>query len=252
MTTRVLAFMAHPDDIEFTCAGTLIRLSAEADCHITLATATSGDCGSADQRPDEIARIRHEEAKASAAVINADYYCAQQRDLMIMYDEPTLKQFIELIRKSQPDIVITQPPADYMADHEHVSRLVRMACFSAPVPNISTYDADPAPPLQRVPYLYYVDPLELKHPITGEVVEPSFVVDVSSVIDRKAQMLACHASQREWLRAHHGMDEYIEMMKRTGIARGKLIGRDYGEGFTQHLGHPHPQNNRILELLSSA
>ncbi len=59
---RVLAFMAHPDDVEMTCAGTLVRLKREAGCEIAIATATSGDCGSMDHRPDEIARIRHREA----------------------------------------------------------------------------------------------------------------------------------------------------------------------------------------------
>ena len=65
----------------------------------------------------------------------------------------------------------------------------------------------------------------------------------------KSEMLACHESQRAWLRAHHGMDEYLESMKRQGKATGQKIGVKYGEGFRQHLGHAYPQNNLLLEVL---
>jgi LmbE family N-acetylglucosaminyl deacetylase len=248
MGLRVLGFMAHPDDVEFTCAGTLIRLKQEAGCEIAIATATSGDCGTAEYGPDEIARIRHAEAKASAALLEAEYYCAGCRDLFIMYDEPTLKRFIEVLRKARPDVVITQPPVDYMVDHENTGKLVRSACFGAPIPNAFTGDIAPAPVLGKVPHLYYCDPPEDKE-IFGEPVKPQFVVDTTSVMDLKTQMLACHASQRNWLRKHHGMDEYIESMKRRSADRGKLIGKPDGEGFRQHLGHGYPQSNIIAELL---
>ena len=94
MSTRVLAFMAHPDDVEFTCAGTLARLKQEAGCRIAIATATSGDCGSVELRPDEIARIRHREAVAAADILDAEYYAAGAMDLFIMYDEPTLRRCV--------------------------------------------------------------------------------------------------------------------------------------------------------------
>lgn len=248
MALRVLGFMAHPDDVEFTCAGTLIRLKQEAGCEIAIATATSGDCGSAEHAPDEIARIRHREAKASADLLGAEYYCAACRDLFVLYDEPTLRRFVEVFRKARPDIVITQPPVDYMVDHENTGKLVRSACFAAPIPNLFTGDVDPAPPLGNVPHLYYCDPPDEKD-IFGEPVEPHFVVDTTAVMELKTQMLASHASQRNWLQKHHGMDEYIESMKRRSAARGQKIGKPYGEGFRQHLGHGYPQTNIITELL---
>ncbi len=248
MAARVLSFMAHPDDMEFTCGGTLIRLKQEAGCEIVVATATSGDCGSVRHRPDEIARIRHSEAETAARILDAEYYAAGAMDLLIMYDAPTLRRCTEIVRRARPNIVITLPPADYMVDHETVSRLVRTACFGAPIPNFWTEDPDPAAPIESVPHLYYVDPVELKDPF-GKPVPPDFVVDITDVLAAKEKMLACHASQREWLREHHGMDEYIEAMKRTGAERGKLIDRPFGEGFRQHRGHPYPQNNIIAELL---
>lgn len=246
---RVLAFFAHPDDAEFLCAGSLARMHREAGCHITIATATSGDCGSATQRADEIARIRHAEAIASAAILQADYYCAGCLDLFITYDAPTIRTFVEIIRKACPDIVITHSPADYMVDHEMTSRLVRAATFGAPIPNVLTGDPDPAPVLTKVPFLYYADAMEFKN-LFGQPIEPGFVVDVSGVMEIKEQMLCCHASQREWLRAHHNMDQYVQAMRQMSAERGKIIGAAYGEGFRQHLGHGYPQGRAISELLN--
>lgn len=248
MALKVLGFMAHPDDVEFTCAGTLARLKQEAGCEIAIATMTSGDCGSMEHRQDEIARIRHEEAKAAAAVLGGEYHSARSKDLFVLYDEPTLRRVVEVLRRVKPDVIITQPPMDYMVDHENCGRLVRSACFGAPIPNVWSFDDHPAPPIAKVPHLYYCDPVDHKD-IYGNPWEPHFIVDISEVVAIKEKMLACHKSQREWLRAHHGIDEYIESMKRSGAARGKLIHRPYGEGFRQHLGHGYPQDNLIAKLL---
>ncbi|GMU25001.1 MAG: bacillithiol biosynthesis deacetylase BshB1 [Phycisphaerae bacterium] len=248
MALKVLAFMAHPDDVEMTTAGTLIRLKQEAGCRIAIATAASGDCGTTQYPPDEIARIRHGEAKTAAALIDAEYYAGGCKDILVMYDEPTIQRFVEIVRRAQPDILFTHPPVDYMIDHEIVSRLVRTAAFAAGAPNFLTYDLNPAPPFKKVPHLYYADPVEGKD-IYGRPVTPDFVVDITGTMELKEKMLASHASQREWLRAHHKMDEYIEAMKRAGADRGTLIDRPYGEGFRQHKGHGYPQDNILSELL---
>ncbi len=248
MATKVLGFFAHPDDAEITCAGTMIRLQREAGCTLAIATSTSGDCGSMEHRPDEIARIRHGEARAAAKTIQAEYYGGACTDLFVMYDEPTLRRFVEILRKAQPDIVLTHPPVDYMVDHEMTSRLVRSACFGAGIPNVLTRDPDPAPLLKKVPHLYYVDAVEQKD-IFGRRMEADVIVDVSGVMAEKEAALACHASQREWLRAHHGMDEYIEAMKRFCASRGEEIGVTYAEGFRQHKGHAYPQDDIIAALL---
>jgi len=245
---RVLAFMAHPDDIEFLCAGTLARLHREAGCHITLATATAGDCGSTELGAAEISRVRYRECLASAAILQADYFCAECMDLLVTYDRPTVLRFLEIVRRARPDIVVTHSPVDYMSDHEMAPRLVQAATFGGPVPNLVTEAADPAPPISRVPHLYYADPLDGRDHF-GRTVEPQFVVDISSVIDVKEQMLACHASQREWLRAHHGIDQYLIAMREASAARGRRINVQYGEGFRQHVGHAYPQDNLLLDLL---
>ena len=79
-------------------------------------------------------------------------------------------------------------------------------------------------------------------------VTPTTCVDFTTQLDRKIEMLACHASQRDWLRAHHGMDEYIEAMKRYSAERGQQIGTAYAEAFVQHRGHPFPTTDLLTSI----
>src|SRR6187401_2837558 len=82
----VLAIHAHPDDVEFQCAGTLALLR-RAGCAVTIATMTPGDCGSAELGCEAIAEVRRGEAKAAADRIAADYMCLEFRDLVIFNDD---------------------------------------------------------------------------------------------------------------------------------------------------------------------
>jgi LmbE family N-acetylglucosaminyl deacetylase len=246
---RVLAIHAHPDDVEFQCAGTLARLR-QAGASIAIATMTPGDCGSMELGPEEIANLRRAEAQKSAALIEADYFCLEFRDLCIVHDNPSRRRVTEFLRRLRPDVVITAPAMDYMSDHELTSHLVRDACFNASVPNYATMpEGRPAEPLDKIPCLYYVDPIEGSD-YYGNRIEPGFVVDITATFELKQQMLACHASQRSWLLKQHGMDEYLASCERWSAARGKEIGVAFAEGFTQHTGHPYPSHNYLAELLS--
>jgi hypothetical protein len=106
----------------------------------------------------------------------------------------------------------------------------------------------PEKPYEPVPYLYYADPMDAKDKF-GTPVNASMYVDISSEIKFKEDMLACHASQRNWLLVHHKMDEYLLSMKRFSAMRGKEIDVEYAEGFRQHLGHGHAQENILKEIL---
>jgi N-acetylglucosamine malate deacetylase 1 len=239
-----LAFLAHPDDAEFFCAGTLIRL-ADAGWEVHVASATPGDCGTTTMSAEKIAEVRRGEAAASVRKIGATYHCLEERDVNVVFDKASNRKAIDLFRRIAPSLVITHPRHDYMLDHEQVHLLARSAAFSYPVPNASNL---PLVEGSAVPWLYYCDPPEAKDPYSGEPVRPTVLVDISREIDRKVEMLACHESQREWLRSHHGMDEYIEAMKRLCAMRGQEVGTAYAEAFVQHAGHPFPQTDVLQEL----
>ncbi len=246
-SNRVLAIHAHPDDVEIQCAGTLLRLKL-LGCHITIATMTPGDLGSAELPPDEISAVRRAEAKRAADLLGAEYVCLEFRDLSIVHDDDSRRRVTEAVRKARPNIVMTAPPIDYMSDHEITSRLVRDACFNASVPHYATRQWDPAAPLSGIPHLYYVDAIEGVD-YYGNPQTPGLIVDISATIETKLEMLACHASQRDWLRRQHGLDEYLDGTRRWSAARGQQLGVAYGEGFRQHRGHPYPHDDILAELL---
>jgi LmbE family N-acetylglucosaminyl deacetylase len=245
----VLSVLAHPDDAEFLCAGTIARLVREHGYQAHFATLTPGDCGSAELAPEEISRIRRAEGARAAAVLGATYHCLEERDLLVFYHERPLERVTRLLRQVRPQIVLTHSPADYMLDHEMTSALARAAVFAAPVPNFLRDRGHP-PPLEHSPHLYYCDPIEGKDSL-GRAVPPGFCIDVSGVVELKAHMLTCHASQREWLLKHHGMDQYVQAMRDWGARRGQPFGVVCAEGFRQHLGHSYPQDNVLGGLLGA-
>src|SRR5262245_14893938 len=93
-----LALLAHPDDAEILCAGTLIRL-IDADWNIHIVTATAGDCGSMSLPGAAIARVRLGEARRAAKLIGATYHCLMETDALVVFDKPTIRKTIELFRK---------------------------------------------------------------------------------------------------------------------------------------------------------
>ena len=244
---RILALHAHPDDLEFQCAGTLTLLR-QAGCHVTLATMTPGDCGSAEHDAEAIAAIRRAEAKASADRIGAEFLCLEFRDLAVFNDDESRRRVTECLRRVRPDVVLTAPPVDYLCDHEMTSLLVRDACFTAPIPNYTTRQWDPAPALAKIPRLYFVDAIEGADR-DGRPLPAGFHVDVSSVFAVKREMLACHASQRNWLLRQHGIDEYLDSQAAWSRRRGSEVGVEHAEAFRQYLGHAYPQDNLMLAVL---
>ncbi|MBW7938555.1 MAG: PIG-L family deacetylase [Candidatus Omnitrophica bacterium] len=247
MSRRALAVGAHPDDVELMMAGTLALLKV-AGWEVAIGIIAKGDCGSKSLTRAEITSVRRKEAEKSAAVLGAQIFFMGQNDLEIDVNPETRRIVTEVVRKAAPDVVLTHPPMDYMTDHEFTSRLVRDACFAATTPNYETGSSDPAPALAKIPFLYYCDPLEGKD-LFGSKVVPQFVVDISTQMEMKKSMLTCHASQREWLRVMHGIDQYVIEMETWARLRGEPHGFEFAEGFRQHLGHAFPHNNLIEETL---
>jgi LmbE family N-acetylglucosaminyl deacetylase len=244
--SRVLAFLAHPDDAEFTCVGTLIRL-ADAGWEVHIATATPGDCGTMNENRWDISSRRTREATAAAALIGATYHCIDEHDGMVVYDKPTLQKGAELFRRIAPQLVFIHSPFDYMMDHVMASHVGRASSFIFGTPNITEI---PLREGSTVPHLYYCDTMEGIDPF-GNPVQPTTWIDITAQLDKKAEMLACHASQRDWLRDYHGTDEYLDSMRRHAAKRGREIGVAAAEAFVQHRGHSYPKDDLLKQLFGA-
>jgi len=229
---RVFAIAAHPDDIEFVMAGTLLRLiDLGWEAHVL--HVASGSCGSDRLDAGTIARRRSAEACAAAELAGAVYHPPLVADIEIFYERKLLAQVGALVREVAPEVVLTHAPSDYMEDHMNAGRLAVTAAFCRGMPNFPT-----DPPRHAVSgdvVIYHAQPHGNRDPL-GDLVQPHFFVDVSSVIERKRAMLACHTSQREWLDVSQGMDSYLQTMQDLTAETGKLSGAfQYAEGWRRRL-----------------
>ena len=144
MTQHVFAIAAHPDDVEFVMAGTLIRLR-DAGYELHYMNIANGCCGSTEHDVATAARIRRQEAMHAAHSIGAVFHESLTNDLEILYDLPTLRRIGSIVREVAPDIVLTHSPVDYMEDHTNACRLAVTAAFSRAMPN---FPVDPPVPVR--------------------------------------------------------------------------------------------------------
>jgi len=226
------AIAAHPDDIEFVMAGTLILLR-EAGWKIHYMNIANGCCGSVEWSAEHTAEVRAREALAAADLIGAEFLPSLVNDLEIFYDDATLKRLAAVVRAVNPQVILTHAPLDYMEDHMNAGRLAVSAAFTRGMPNYPT--DPPREPVDGPVTIYHAQPHGNRDPL-GNVVRPRFYVDVTSVVEEKTAMLACHQSQKRWLDASQGMDSYLETMKSLSREVGRLSGQcEYAEGWRRHL-----------------
>jgi LmbE family N-acetylglucosaminyl deacetylase len=251
---KVLAIGAHPDDVEFLFSGTLLLLK-ELGCELHVASMSLGDAGSVELPGSQIRLVRRKEAEKACKLLGARYHYVGFSDFGFFNDSPTNRRTAALLREIDPWLVITHPPEDYISDHEMTSRLVRNASFVAPAPNFDTMSYTPIERSSGIPYLYYSQPVENRD-IYGRKVRPRFYVDISDQMETKCELLACHESQRNWLKSHHGIDEYLRIMKRWNAELGQQAAAisarpvTYAEGYRQHLGHSYPSDNILQNVLA--
>ncbi len=232
MSRRVLAVAAHPDDIEFLMAGTLILLG-RAGWEAHYLTIANGSCGTATLPRDEIVRIRREEARAAAASIGAVYHESLVDDLAVFYEPGLLARVAAIVREVAPNIVLTHAPVGYMEDHQNTARLAVTAVFARGMPNFVT--APPRAPTEQRVTLYHAQPHGNRDPLR-QPVYPDIYVDIGSVIAEKRAMLAHHHSQKEWLDRTQGMDAYLDAMVALSGEVGAMSGQfAYAEGWRRRL-----------------
>ncbi len=226
-----LAVAAHPDDIEFVMAGTLLLLR-EAGWEIHVFNLSAGDLGSMVTGRDETARIRRCEAQASAKLLGATWHAPICCDLQIFYDDDTLRRVCAVIREVSPTIILTHSPEDYMEDHMNTSRLAVTAAFARGMPNYRTTPSRRA--IDSPVTIYHASPHGLTDGMRQQVLPEAFV-NTTSVHEQKRAALACHASQKQWLDATQGMDSYLAAMDDFSHKLGKLSRKfSHAEGWRRH------------------
>ena len=232
---NVLAIGCHPDDMEINCAGTLAKCVKRGD-NVTVCHVCNGNMGHEVIMPDELRKIRIEEAKKAGALAGIRVVTCDIGDLLVYESSREQRdKVVDIIREANPDFIITHAPNDYMPDHLAVSRLVFDAAFTASVPHYKTgVDAH-----SKVTPIYYMDNLG------GVDFVPTEYVDVTEEIDLKLAMLECHESQLKWMRDHDNLD-FADFVKTCAKYRGYQCNATYAEGFRQCIVYPKMVTKRLL------
>jgi len=218
MQIDVLAFGAHPDDIELSCSGLLLKLKAQGHS-IGIIDLTGGELGT---RGDF--EIRKEEAKKASEILNLDVReNAALKDGDIKTDDASKKIIIEIIRKYRPKIVLCPYWEDRHPDHEYASKLVEVSFFYSGLEKIKTkYEA-----FRPQSIIYY-----FQH----EMAKPSFIVDISNEYETKLNAIRAYNTQfyekdSKEPETYISSPQFLESVTNKAKYFGFQIGVDYGEPF---------------------
>ncbi len=222
MPVDLLAIAAHRDDVELTCAGTLLR-ARDAGYSTAILDLTAGESGTRGS-----AELRGTEAARAAEVLGvAERRNAGLPDAYLQNTDETRRIVVELIRHFAPRTVILPFPVGRHPDHRIASELGRDACFLAGLARYSAAGAPHRPHKILYALAYREDP-----------VKPTFVVDISPQFERKMQAIRCYASQFDGARNAGeifptGQDLY-GLVETQSAHYGSLIRTRYGEPFFTH------------------
>ncbi len=226
-----IAIAAHPDDIEFTMAGTLLLLRA-AGWETHYLNISTGSGGSLVHGPAALRRIRRREGIAAARVLGATFHESATDDLEILYTVPLLRWLTGVIRAVKPTIVLTHPPVDYMEDHTNACRLAVTATFARGIRNFASTPRRAGWPGETT--VYHAMPHGLQDNLRRRVTPGAFV-DTATVQMKKLAALECHASQHAWLQATQGMNSYLRSMEAKSRTVGRMSRRFvHAEGWWRH------------------
>jgi len=220
----VLAFAAHPDDVEISAGGTVLKLISQGK-KVGIVDLTRGELGSRGS-----GELRLEEAKNSAAILGL--HCRENlgmADGFFEDSEENLKAVIRMIRKYQPEIVLANSVTDRHSDHGKGAKLVAEAAFLSGLRKIESSEAGVAQVAWRPKAVY--------HYIQDYYINPSFVVDVTPFFDKKIQAIQAFSSQfydpnsSEPATPISGED-FFDFLRSRAMEFGRPIRAKYAEGFT--------------------
>jgi len=227
-----IAIGAHPDDIEFLMAGTLLLLR-KAGYETHYLTVASGNCGSTQYNGSTTRSIRNTEARAAANILGAQFHPSLTGDLEIVYSLELLRSLAAVIREVNPAIVVTQSPQAYMEDQTNTCRLAVTAAFARSMPNFKTAPSRPA--LASEVTVYHAMPAGLRDPLRRRII-PGGYVNTTVVHKTKRDALAAHKSQQSWLDTSQGMNCYLLTMEDMAREVGTMSKRfRLAEGWRRHL-----------------
>jgi LmbE family N-acetylglucosaminyl deacetylase len=219
---RVLAVVAHPDDAELLCAGTLARAKSDG-ATISICVLCQGDKGQPTPPIDNLVQIRREEMAAAAELLGAELFHCSFLDGEL-FDEPEARRvLVEVYREFRPTLVLAHSSHDYHPDHRTAGSLAEVASWLA-----SSAGHKTTPPALPSPStLWWMDTINMSG------FAPHFYIDVSDYLDLKRRMLACHRSQLQ-----RGEDSDFspleQLMLRQSDARGAQAGVNAAEAFRSH------------------
>jgi bacillithiol biosynthesis deacetylase BshB1 len=217
----ILAFGAHPDDVECAAAGVLIK-------HIALGkTAAIVDLTAGEMGSYGTPESRKSEAATSSKILGIQY--REQLNLpdgSIENNEESRLKVIQMIRKYQPDIVLCNAIHDRHPDHANAAKLVADACFLSGLKMKKTVDNNEEQNAWRPKAVY--------HYIQDYYIEPDFVIDISSEMDTKLNAIRAFESQFVTPNSNdaNGISGLIDQIKSTNSIFGRPINAKFAEGFT--------------------
>jgi bacillithiol biosynthesis deacetylase BshB1 len=224
MKLDILAFAAHPDDIELSASGTLMKHIA-AGAKVGIVDLTQGELGSRGTID-----TRYEEAKRADAIMGISYRVnLKMDDGFFEINEKNKRLVIEQIRRFKPDLVLANSFVDRHPDHGRASKLVSESCFLSGLSKVQTSWESILQEKHRPKAVY--------HYIQDRHVKPDFVIDVSEFIDRKVEAIQAYSTQfynpnsTEPATPISGID-FIEFLKGRMRDFGRDISVDFAEGFS--------------------
>jgi len=220
---RVLAVVAHPDDAELLCAGTVARAKADG-ATIGVCVLCQGDKGQPSKPIKNLAAVRRREMQAAARLLGAELFHGDFPDAELADGLPQRRKLMEIFRRFRPTLVLAHGAEDYHPDHQAASRLAEAASWFC----ASRGHKTKSPALSAPPALWWMDTIEM-HRFT-----PGFCVDVSDFTGLKERMLACHRSQIA-RGADGDFSPLLELMRLQSRARGAQAGVAAAEAFRAHL-----------------
>ncbi|MFK7935745.1 MAG: bacillithiol biosynthesis deacetylase BshB1 [Saprospiraceae bacterium] len=228
MKVDILAIGAHPDDIELSCAGTLIREIARGKT-VGLLDLTQGELGSRGS-----AEIRLQEAAAAAEIIGAKFRKnLAMPDGYFEYSRENMNAIIQVIRYCQPEIVLANALDDRHPDHGRAAKLISDACFFSGLLKIKTADDNGKAQAKWRPRAVY-------HYVQDRQLIPDFVVDITDHIDQKMESILAYRSQFHLPDAKEYANEaktpisgadFMEFIKSKNRVFGRSVQFDYAEGY---------------------